>query len=266
MTAQQAFEAGKLHEAIEACSEEIRRKPTEVARRWLLSELLCFAGDFERADRQLDAAAHQDPEALPTASLFRQLIRAEEARQQFYADGRVPELLAAPSPSMRLRLEASMLIREKKPAEAAKLLAEADSQRSPLAGTCNGQPIASFRDLDELTSDVFEVLTTTGKYYWIPMDRVESIEFRPYHRPRDLLWRGAHMIVRDGPDGEVYLPALYPAAGTEADDRFRLGRMTAWRGAEGEPIRGVGQRVFLSDEEERPILEIQTLTFANESD
>jgi|SRR5579884_938757 len=262
MTAQQAFEAGNLREAIDACSEEIRRHPTDVGRRWFLSELLCFAGEFDRADRQLDATAHQDAEALPVASLFRQLLRAEQARQQFYSEGRVPELLAEPPPWLKQHLEASILLREGKPAEAANLLAEAEKQRPPLTGACDSQSFTAFRDLDDLTAGVFEVLTTTGKYYWIPMDRVESIEFRPYRRPRDLLWRAAHMIVHDGPDGEVYMPALYAGASAETDDRIRLGRMTEWRGPEGEPVRGVGQRIFLAGEEEKPILEIQTLTFA----
>ena len=50
------------------------------------------------------------------------------------------------------------------------------------------------------------MLTSTGKYYWIPMERVEMIEFHDPARPRDLLWRRAHMVVRGGPDGEVFLP------------------------------------------------------------
>ena len=67
------------------------------------------------------------------------------------------------------------------------------------------------------------------------------------------------MIVRDGPDGEVFLPALYTAASAETDNRLRLGRMTEWRGGEGEPVRGAGQRIFWIGGEERPILEMQTL-------
>ena len=46
-----------------------------------------------------------------------------------------------------------------------------------------------------LTAGSFEVLTTTGKYYWIPTERVATVEFHPPKRPRDLLWRRATMSV-----------------------------------------------------------------------
>jgi type VI secretion system protein ImpE len=108
---------------------------------------------------------------------------------------------------------------------------------------------------------VFEVLTSNGKYYWIPVDRVESIEFRPPQRPRDLLWRRARMIVHDGPDGEVYLPALYAGSHAAAEDGLRLGRATDWAGGQGRPVRGSGQRTFLVGDEAKTLMEIQVLTF-----
>ncbi|MEI7815483.1 MAG: type VI secretion system accessory protein TagJ, partial [Coriobacteriia bacterium] len=73
------------------------------------------------------------------------------------------------------------------------------------------------------------VLTSTGKYYWIPLEAVELAEFRPPERPRDLLWRPTHMVVTDGPDGEVFLPTIYPLTFANGDDQLRLGRGTDWR-------------------------------------
>ena len=88
-----------------------------------------------------------------------------------------------------------------------------------------------------MTASFFEVLTSTGKYFWIPLERVELVEFRPPERPRDLLWRPVHMIVRGGPDGEVYLPVLYAGSAADADDQIRLGRTTEWRGDAGAGSR-----------------------------
>jgi type VI secretion system protein ImpE len=197
---------------------------------------------------------------MPGVSLFRQLVRAEQARQEFYNDGRLPEFLGGPTPLLRLHLEASVLLREGKSRDAADLLIQAEEQRPKVPGTCDGKPFDDLRDLDDLTASFFEVLTSTGKYYWIPMDRVETVELRAPARPRDLLWRGAHMIVSDGPDGEVYLPTVYAGAQLEADDRVRLARITEYRGGEGSPVRGVGQRTFLIGDEGRPILEFENLT------
>ena len=44
-----------------------------------------------------------------TVSMFRQLIRSEQARQQFFQDGRVPEFIDQPTPDLELHLKASML-------------------------------------------------------------------------------------------------------------------------------------------------------------
>jgi type VI secretion system protein ImpE len=259
MNASEYYQAGQLDEATAAATDDVKRHPTDVSRRGLLAELLCFAHQWQRADVQLEALAQQDTKAALVVALLRQLIRAEQARQQFFHEGRLPEFLEPPPEHLKLHLEASIRDREGAAAEAAALLARAEAVRPPLTGVCNGERFEGLRDLDDLLSPLFEVLTSTGKYYWIPMERVESVEFFPPERPRDLLWRRAHMIVRGGPDGEVFLPALYPGANAEPDGLLRLGRRTEWRGGEGTPVRGAGQRVFLAGETDRAIMELQEI-------
>jgi type VI secretion system protein ImpE len=262
MNAQELFKAGELADAVAAATDDVKQHPADSSRRGFLSELLCFAGDFARADAQLDALAHQDPQLSLGISMFRQLIRAEQARQQFYAEGRVPDLLDTPPPHLRHCLEASICIREGRSGEAVALLDEAERIRPVVSGVCNGQVFSNLRDVDDLTAPVFEVLTSNGKYYWIPIERVEVLEFRVPERPRDLLWRRVHMIVRDGPDGEVFLPTLYPGSASDANEQFRLGRMTDWRGGDGSPVCGVGQRMFLVGDEGCSIMEFRELAIA----
>ena len=262
MRAQDYYQAGSLKEAIAAAVDDVKQHPADTARRGFLTELYCFAGDTERADKQLDLLAHQNPDLELGLSLFRHLLRAAEARQQFYADGRLPEFLTQPPPHIRHHLEASIRIREGNLAEAAQLLAQAEAERPKPSGTANGKPFDDFRDLDDLTAPVFEVLTSNGKYYWVPVESVELMEFRPPQRPRDLVWQRVRMIVRDGPDGEVYLPALYAGSQAESEaDVVRLGRATEWRGGEGTPVRGVGQRTFLVGDDAVPALELKEVTF-----
>jgi type VI secretion system protein ImpE len=262
MNGREHYQAGRLGEALTALRAEVKSAPADQSRRGLLCELLCFAGELERADTQLDTLAEQDPQGMVTIALFRQLVRAEQARQQFYAEGRLPEFLDQPTDHLKMHLEASIRLREGQPAEAARLLAEAEAQRPKVSGTCDGRPFADFRDLDDLTAPVFEVLTSNGKYYWVPIDRVELVEFREAVRPRDLLWRRAHMIVRGGADGEVFLPSLYAGSHAETDDALRLGRATDWTGGDGTPVRGKGQRTFLVGEDSAAILDLKELTFA----
>jgi type VI secretion system protein ImpE len=261
MNARECYQCGDLAGAVAAATDEVKRHPTQTSPRGLLAELLCFAGELERADKQLDAIGHQDPQAMLGISLLRQLVRAELSRQEFYLQGRLPEFLGPPPAHVRLALEASICVREGKPGEAAAKLGKAEQLRPHLQGTDGDKPFDDFRDVDDLTSTFLEVFTSTGKYYWIPNERVERIEFHAPERPRDLLWRRAHMIVIEGPDGEVFVPTLYYGSHADKDDRIKLGRMTDWRGGEGEPVRGFGQRLFLVGEEARSILEIQEITF-----
>jgi len=265
MLAKEHFKAGRLKEALVAATGDVKTHPGDAPGRGFLCALLCFAGDLNRADLQLDALGGLDPAQAMGVSLLRHLVRAEEDRKQFYANGRLPEFLAKPSPELRLRLEASILIREGKEADAARVLDEAEAQRPRVSGTLNGESFDDLRDLDDLPSSVFEVLTGNGKYYWIPMDSVEFVEFHPPERPQDLLWRPARMVVRGGPDGVVYLPALYAGSHRSADDRIRLGRATEWLGGDGSPVRGMGQRTFLAGERDLTILEMEKLEFGAES-
>jgi type VI secretion system protein ImpE len=262
VTASELIRAGKLKEAIAAGLEEVRHHPSDAGRRLLLAELLCFGGELERADNHLDAVGQIDPQTMPWIVTFRQLIRGEQARQDFFAQGRLPEFLSKPEGAVSLLLEASIRVREGTLEEAARLLEKAEDSRPTPAGTCDGQRFNDFRDLDDQTSCILEVITSGGTYYWIPISRIESIEFHEPSRSRDLIWRRTNLVVSDGPDGEVYVPVLYPGAAGDPDELIRLGRRTDWRGGDLAPVRGAGQRTFLVGDEARSILELKSISFA----
>ena len=261
MNAKELYEAGNLTEAVTAATDEVKRKPTDINARAMLAEFLSFAGQLERADKALDVISTQDPQAAVGVALFRQLIRAEQARAQFFSEGRVPELLSDPSAVIKAHLEASVCIRDGEPEKAAQLLGAAEAERVHVSGTADGLAFDDFRDADDLTSAFIEVLTSTGKYYWVPMEKIQEIELRKPKRPRDLLWRPAAMTVQDGPEGEVFLPTLYAGSHEADDDRVRLGRYTDWLGGEGSPVRGQGLRTFLVGEEGKTLLELEHVTF-----
>jgi type VI secretion system protein ImpE len=85
--------------------------------------------------------------------------------------------------------------------------------------------------------------------------------FEAVARPRDLLWRQCQMSVDEGPDGVVYIPAIYIQTDANCSPEERLGRATNWVDADGEPVRGIGQRSFLVGDDELGIMDIQSLTF-----
>jgi type VI secretion system protein ImpE len=260
-TATEAYKAGRLADATAAAIEQVRNHPADRGKRFFLAELFVFAGDLERADKQLDVLFQPDAPDLVAVTLFRQLIRAETARREVFTQGRLPEFLTQPPDHVRLHLEAAIRLRENKPAEAAELLTKAEAARPAVAGTCDGTAFDEFRDLDDLTAPVFEVLTANGNYYWVPVETVELVEFHKPDRARDLYWRPAHVIVREGPDGVVYVPALYHGSHAAADEALKLGRGTAWTGGDASPYLGKGLREFLVGDGARSVMEIGKIEF-----
>lgn len=259
------FREGKVRLAIEACSTKLRSNPGDLGARLLLAELLVLAGNLERADTILDAATRMEPTAAVTIAEFRQLLRADIARRQLDSIGRMPEFLGEPTPTLRALVAARVALRAGDNAEAARCVGEAERQRPRVAGTLGDAAFDDWRDIDDLCAGVFEILTTTGKYYWIPTERVENVEFVAPQRPRDLAWRRANVSVFEGPDGIVYLPAIYASDDPDLADTLRLGRATEWRelasGAGDGLVRGVGLRSFLAGDEAHDIMGLTTLSF-----
>ena len=256
------FQAGNLTDAIAATTDAVRKKPTDVQARSLLSELLCFAGEFERADKQLDAALQTDPKTLTGVMLLRHLIRSELSRREAFRQGRVPEFLAMPTPAQTKRLEALLSLRTGQFADAGRLADEAAGLDPELKGEVNGTAFSEFRDLDDLLGPTLEVYTATGKYYWIGFEQIVSLEFSPVTHLSDMLWRAAAIETAGDVSGRVHVPALYEGSEKSADQRIRIGRATEWLQAGlSAPTQGVGQREFLVNDDVMSIMEISRLSF-----
>ncbi|MEM9382113.1 MAG: type VI secretion system accessory protein TagJ [Planctomycetota bacterium] len=259
MNAIQHFNEGRLQDAIDQATADVKARPTDPDHRGLLADFLIFRGAHERADKHLEAVSTLSPGSVTFVALIRQLVRADEWRQQFHLEGRSPEFLDTPNERVQLQLRASIALREGDAAEAVELLARAEELRGEVACASEDGAFAELRDCDDLVAGVFEVFTSTGKYYWVPIEDVRSLEPRPIERPCDLLWRRFHMDVEGGPEGEVYMPSLYAPMPADAPDGVRLGRVTEFTDA--EPVRGVGRRLFLLGDDVVSIDDLPSLRF-----
>jgi type VI secretion system protein ImpE len=233
MNAQAQFQAGKLNEAVQTLGAELRDNPTDARRRTFLFELLCFAGDYTRAEKQLDVLAADGRAAEMGALLYRAALHAERIRQAIFEKQDYP-------------------------------LTEPESD-APLSGTLNGKPFEFFSDSDPRLGARLEVFAA-GDYLWIPLHHIASIELQAPTRLRDLLWTPA--IVRTGPAfkgkelGEVLLPTLSALSWKHSDDQVRLGRATDWQDDGTGNVVPVGQKMFAVDDDEIPILDIRKVEFA----
>jgi type VI secretion system protein ImpE len=232
MKAQELFQAGKLVEAVQALSVELRDNPADARRRTFLFELLCFAGEYQRAEKQLDVLASDGRAAEMGAMLYRAALHAERIRQAIFEQRDYP---AGPAP------------------------------QAPSAGTLNGKPFSFFSDADPRLGARLEVFAA-GDYLWIPFEHISSIEMQAPRRLRDLLWSPA--LVHTGPAfkgkelGEVLLPVVSPLSWRYQNDQVRLGRATEWEDDGTGTVVPLGQKMFAVDDNEIPILEIRKLEFA----
>jgi type VI secretion system protein ImpE len=180
-----------------------------------------------------------------------------------FDQGRPPEFLGLPTETLSETLRALTLLRADDVTGAAAIVMGIEETRRRNPGKTGDKSFADVRDLDDLLAPVLEVLTSTGKYFWVSWDNIELLEFKKPERPRDLLWRPAHIIVRGGPDGAVYVPAIYEQTPALGDDQLRLGRSTDWRELTHGLVRGLGQRTLLVGEHDTPILECGVFEFTD---
>lgn len=258
MNAGEAFKAGRLREAIDAQIADVKAHPADHGKRLFLFELAAFAGDLERARRQIEAVRYDEPELDLAAQTYRKLLDAEEARRRLFKDGLQPGLLADAPDHAVLRLEAVNRLREGRPSEAAEILERANDLAPVLKGALNGKAFEGLRDGDDLFGTVLEVMAQ-GRYFWLPLEQVDTLKMNAPQFPRDLLWLPAKLLTTQGEEGDVFLPALYPGTHEHPDDRVRLGRATDWNEAEGAPARGAGLRTFLVGEDAVGLLEWREL-------
>jgi len=259
--ASQLYHAGDLYGAVAAAVETVKANPTDTRARGFLAELLCFVGEIARADKHLDLIADQDSAVASGVALFRQLLRGATWRHEVFNQGRPPELLGEPPVHLQTGLKALAALRDGAAGEARHLCAQLESARPSTGGARDGAPFADVRDLDDIMASVLELITSTGQYFWIPWEQVISLDFAVPQRPRDLIWRKAEIAVRGGPEGVVYVPALYPGTEGVDDDAIRLGRATDWPDPGDGPVRGVGLRTLLFDETDVPILDLGGIAF-----
>jgi type VI secretion system protein ImpE len=229
MNAAELYQAGRLGDAIESLSAALRDDPADPRRRTFLFELLCFAGELDRAEKQLDVLARDGHDAELGALLYRGAVHAERTRRSMFETGLPPSTAAPPL----------------------------------VSGTLNGRPFSALADADPRIGARLE-LFVAGQYTWLPLAHVSTVSMAAPRRLRDLLW--TPVIVQPSRAmqqlelGEVLMPVLTPQAYRHPDDLVKLGRMTEVEELpDGRPAP-VGQKLLLVDGDEIPILELRELT------
>ena len=254
------FDAGNLNGAIDAALQAVKANPTNVAARTFLFELSLFSGDWERADRQLDAISHQDTNAMVGSLVYRQSLTVEKQREKTFAQGVAPEFITPPPPYILELVYAINSIREGKLAEARDVLDKVEEERPAFTCKVNGEEVEDFRDCNDITSAVLEVIIKDN-YIWVPIEQITKLKILERKTLRDLFWLQAELETTNGTKGEVIIPALYSGSYRSTDDQIRLGRTADWRDAGNDVLIGEGMKLFWLNGKATPIFEIREIEF-----
>lgn len=260
MTAKDHFSAGRLQAAIDAQLQDVRAAQLDAGKRTFLFELLAFAGELERAGQQLTVLGQESNEHGWAATVYQNLLTAEQMRRKVFAGQAKPEVFLDPPDFIAARWHAlEHLSRGTPEATAAGLakLAESDAAAPLIRGTLNDAAVAGLRDADDLLAPILEFMVLRD-YVWVPWSQIVELTVEAPKHPRDLLWATASVILNNGEERRGYLPAIYPGSYAAADDSIKLGRITDWLVPEGAgPVRGLGQHLLIAGEADFGLLDVR---------
>ena len=231
MTPLALYREGKLREAIKALGEELRSNPLDARRRTFLFELLSFAGQYDRAEKQLDLLAGANREAAAGTLLYRSALHAERTRQSMFANHESPPVKQEPGHG----------------------------------GVWNGKPFREFGDSDPRIGANLEVFLA-GSYTWIPIHFLRRLEIEAPTNLRDLLWARARVETSEDfrlqELGDVLLPVLCPLSSRHADETVHLGRESVWEPDEVYGEIPYGAKMMIVDGVDIPLLDIRSLAWS----
>lgn len=258
--AKDLISAGRLNEARQQLTQEVKSNPSDAARRTLLFQVLAFLGEWDKADKHLDMMVSLNPKLETGAQVYRNITNAERQRQDVLEGKRIPGFLTTAPPYLELYLVAWEKVKQKKFDEASALYNEIDAMRRPVSGTLDGKPFEGFRDTDTFLSAFLEVIMH-DRYIWVPFEALRELSIDAPKTLFDLMWAPARFLSWDGVNVNCYLPVLYPESCKEDDERIKMGRMSDWRSLGNHFFKGVGQHVYEIGEEETSLLDIREVAF-----
>jgi type VI secretion system protein ImpE len=248
----------RLAALLDEGQKSVRGEPASAKRRVMLFQLMVLSGQWDRALTQLYVIREMDGEAGDFVRTYREVIRCELFRKEVFAGGKTPIVLGEPPEWIALLTEAVRLLGEGKVSEAAGLRATAFEAAPSLSGRLNGAPFEWIADADMRMGPVCEAMVS-GKYYWIPFERLARIEVEAPTDLRDLIWAPAKLTFQNGGEQVAFLPVRYPGTELAEDDELRLCRKTEWRDLGADTHVGIGQRMFATDVGETAILETRAI-------
>lgn len=260
MDAQELIGQGRLHDALAALQERVRKEPGNARYRTFLFQLLCVLGQWQRALTQLNVVAELDAGALPMVQTYREAIQCEVLRGEVFLGKRQPLVFGEPRPWLAQLMTALQCDAADDLARAADLRGEAFEAAPAHGGSIDGNAFAWLADADMRLGPVLEAVIN-GKYFWVPVHRIARIEIAPPADLRDVVWTPATFTWINGAATVGLIPTRYERTTGQADEALLAGRRTEWVERGTMSGFGLGQRMLATDSGDYALRDVRLVEF-----
>lgn len=262
MNAEGLFKSGDLAACKAQLFTEIKKDPSNINLRIFLFQLSCIEQDWKRAITQLDVLKDLSDSTLAMVNTYKQLIECELRRQKVLSGDIEPICFGEPSDWLACYVKAYKQYCDGNIEQAEKLIGQGIESASAVSGSVDEQPFEWLSDGDVRFGPSIEVMLNGG-YYWLPLENVAEINFEPVEDLRDMVWRPANLTLKNKGQLIVFMPVRYPI-NSETSDSELLSRECNWHEPKEQFYVGSGQRVFITNDAEFPILNINSIQFNHE--
>ncbi len=259
-TSQEYIRAGQPDQALLELQNEIRAHPEDPKLRIFLFQLHCVLGNWPKALTQLQVIAGIDPDTTILAQIFQPVINCEALRSGVFEAKLTPLIFGEPLEWVGLLVKALEHLVRGEFAAAAELRSRAFDAAPETQGKLDDKPFTWIADADSRLGPMLELILE-GKYYWVPFCRIRRIALQPPSDLRDLIWSPAQFVWTNGGEASGHIPTRYARTETSPDGALRLARKTEWQELPDETFIGLGQRIFVTDQGEHPLLQCRIIDF-----
>ncbi len=257
-----------LASQLQDLQSQIKRDASSAKLRVHLFQLLCVMGQWRRALEQLQLCAQLDAKALPMAQMYREAIACELFRAEVFAGKRAPQVMGEPPPWIGLLIEALRHDARGQTSTAAEIRQQAMDAAEPTACRVDEVSCEWLMDGDARLGPVCEVFTN-GQYYWLPFESCAGIQIDLPTDMRDLVWSPAELLLPNEGRVPALIPTRYPELAQltlDNADELKQSRATHWLEHTPGCWFGLGQRVWMSDVGEHPILDTRRISMSSAGD
>jgi type VI secretion system protein ImpE len=265
MTAEELLQQGDLKAALQQLQNQVKTQPAKAEYRVFLFQLLSVSGQWDRALTQLNVAGELDAATLAMVAMYRQVIACECFREEVFLGQKDPVVFGKPEEWIALLLQALKLTAQGQALKSQELRSKAFELAPSVSGSIDGTDFEWLADSDSRLGPIIEAMVD-GRYLWIPLQRIATVNIEKPVDLRDVVWLPAHFTWVNGGESYGIIPTRYPVSYKTDDPLLALARKTIWEDCGDDLFLGLGQKILTTETADYPLMDVRKICFNNQAE